>query len=88
MDCNISLDTYLMAQVYGEAQIHQGDLKEYSVLTPTNPYAATKAAAEMMVTAYMSSFKLPAVVIRLNNVYGPHQVRMLKFSYRSIADDS
>ena len=50
------------------------DLKEHSILAPTNPYAATKAAAEMMMTAYVRSFKLPAIVVRLNNVYGPHQV--------------
>ena len=51
-----------------------GDLKEHSVLDPTNPYAATKVAAESMVTAYAKSFKLPTVIVRLNNVYGPHQV--------------
>lgn len=50
-----------------------GDLKEHSVLAPTNPYAASKAAAENMVTSYVKSFKLPAVIVRLNNVYGPHQ---------------
>lgn len=50
------------------------DLAEHSVLSPTNPYAASKAAAEMYITAYRNSFNLPAVMIRLNNVYGPHQV--------------
>ena len=56
--------------------MNAGDLKEHSLLGPTNPYAATKAAAEMMVTAYVRSFKLPAVIVRLNNVYGPHQVSL------------
>lgn len=51
------------------------DLTEHSLLSPTNPYAASKAAAEMYVTAYEKSHKLPAVIIRLNNMYGPHQVR-------------
>jgi dTDP-D-glucose 4,6-dehydratase len=60
--------------VYGEVHDEQEDLKEHSPLVPTNPYAATKAAAEHMVTSYAKSFKLPAVVIRLNNIYGPHQV--------------
>ena len=67
--------TYLVHQVYGEVDVDAGDLKEQSLLAPTNPYAATKAAAEMMVTAYVRSFKLPSVIVRLNNVYGPHQVR-------------
>lgn len=61
-------------QVYGEVDMAAGDLKEHSLLEPTNPYAASKAAAEMMVNAYVRSFKVPAVIIRLNNVYGPHQV--------------
>ena len=64
-------------QVYGEVDIDVGDLKEHSVLDPTNPYAASKAAAEKMVTAYAKSFKLPVVIVRLNNLYGPHQVREL-----------
>ena len=49
------------------------DLHEHTRVDPTNPYAATKAAAESMVTAFAHSFKLPVVLIRLNNVYGPHQ---------------
>ncbi len=65
-------------QVYGEVKTGQGDLKEHSLLEPTNPYAATKAAAEMMVTAYAKSFKLPTVIIRLNNIYGPHQVSSVR----------
>ncbi|KAK5116308.1 hypothetical protein LTR85_009280 [Meristemomyces frigidus] len=60
-------------EVYGEVEKDAADLTEHSSLWPTNPYAASKAAAEMMVMAYARSFKLPAVVVRLNNVYGPHQ---------------
>lgn len=44
-----------------------------SMLLPTNPYAASKAAAEMMVRAYVHSFGLPAIITRGNNVYGPRQ---------------
>jgi dTDP-glucose 4,6-dehydratase len=58
-------------EVNGE---HDGaDLTENSLLKPTNPYAASKAAAEMYVNAYSMSFKLPVVIVRSNNVYGPHQ---------------
>jgi UDP-glucose 4,6-dehydratase len=42
-------------------------------LQPTNPYAATKAGAEFLVLAYHNSFKLPTIITRGNNVYGPHQ---------------
>jgi dTDP-D-glucose 4,6-dehydratase len=49
------------------------DLLETSILAPTNPYAASKAAAEMLVHSYSKSFKLPIIIVRSNNVYGPHQ---------------
>jgi nucleoside-diphosphate-sugar epimerase len=50
-------------------------LAEHSTLEPTNPYSAAKAGAEMMCKAYMTSYKLPIIITRGNNVYGPHQVR-------------
>jgi len=50
-------------QVYGE--VHTGDFIGSSTLDPTNPYSASKGAAEMFVKAYMKSHKLPAVIIRL-----------------------
>jgi len=61
-------------EVYGGTQ---SDLPEGSMVTstlePTNPYAATKACAEMLVKAYLQSYKLPLIVTRGNNVYGPRQ---------------
>jgi dTDP-glucose 4,6-dehydratase/UDP-glucose 4,6-dehydratase len=44
-----------------------------SLLCPTNPYAATKASAEMLVNSYKHSFKLNIIITRCNNVYGPNQ---------------
>ncbi|PIA92985.1 Trifunctional UDP-glucose 4,6-dehydratase [Cercospora beticola] len=60
-------------EVYGEVPKGEAELHEESPLHPTNPYSASKACAEMMVRAYVKSFALPVVMIRLNNVYGPHQ---------------
>ncbi|KAL9036994.1 MAG: hypothetical protein Q9214_005890 [Letrouitia sp. 1 TL-2023] len=60
-------------EVYGEVDEDSEDLMETSLLAPTNPYAASKAAAEMLVNAYWKSFKLPVMIARSNNVYGPHQ---------------
>ena len=60
-------------EVNGETPSGEDDLLENSILAPTNPYAASKAAAEMYVNAYAKSFDLPAIIIRSNNVYGPHQ---------------
>ncbi|KAF2498997.1 NAD(P)-binding protein [Lophium mytilinum] len=60
-------------EVYGDVADDADDLSETSLLAPTNPYSASKAAAEMMVNAYRKSFKLPVITVRANNVYGPHQ---------------
>lgn len=57
-------------EVYGDTHVKAN---ENSVLCPTNPYAATKAAAELLVQSYIHSFKLPAIIVRSNNVFGPRQ---------------
>ena len=44
-----------------------------SVLCPTNPYAASKAGAELIANSYLHSFKIPIIITRGNNVYGPNQ---------------
>lgn len=60
-------------EVYGEVDLEHPGCHEKSLLNPTNPYAATKAAAEFLVRSYYHSFKLPIVIVRCNNVYGPNQ---------------
>jgi dTDP-glucose 4,6-dehydratase len=58
-------------EVYGEALHDQKT--EQSILCPTNPYAASKAGAELMAQAYSHSYKLPIIITRGNNVYGTNQ---------------
>lgn len=60
-------------EVYGSSYDNDPSRKEGDVLEPTNPYAATKAAAEQIVKSYYTSFKVPVIITRGNNVYGPHQ---------------
>jgi dTDP-glucose 4,6-dehydratase len=60
-------------EVYGEVDRDHTGCTEKSLLNPTNPYAATKAAAEFIVRSYHHSFKLPTIIVRCNNVYGPNQ---------------
>ncbi|KAF5093958.1 hypothetical protein D0Z00_003769 [Geotrichum galactomycetum] len=61
-------------EVYGEvAGADAVDLTEAAILAPTNPYAASKAAGDMLVGAYLKSFGVPAIIVRCNNVYGPLQ---------------
>ncbi|KAG5476523.1 hypothetical protein LSCM1_04237 [Leishmania martiniquensis] len=61
-------------EVYGETPATAPPANEAStVLCPTNPYAATKAAAEHLVSVYHHSFKLPVLISRGSNAFGPGQ---------------
>ena len=60
-------------EVYGESTSSGEVFGEEAAFCPTNPYAASKAAAECLVTAYSKSFGLPTIITRSNNVYGPNQ---------------
>lgn len=57
-------------EVYGETETN---VNEHTILNPTNPYAASKAGAELLVNSYNISFKLPTIITRGNNVFGPCQ---------------
>lgn len=59
-------------EVYGEVPPTEMSNIQ-SVLNPTNPYAASKAAAELYVRAYGHSYRLPCIITRGNNVFGPRQ---------------
>ena len=62
-------------EVYGESMntINENHKTEHSILCPTNPYAATKAGAELIAQSYNHSYKMPIIITRGNNVYGPNQ---------------
>ena len=60
-------------EVYGESDLNEDCKHEGSILYPTNPYAATKAGAEMIAISYYKSFNMPIIITRGNNVYGPRQ---------------
>ena len=59
-------------EVYGEVAGHV-TCDESAPLNPMNPYAASKAAAELYVKAYTKCYNLPCVITRGNNVFGPKQ---------------
>ena len=58
-------------EVYGH--VAQGHRREDDALQPRSPYAASKAAAEMLVHAYHVSYGLPTLVTRGSNTFGPYQ---------------
>src|SRR3990167_2876877 len=58
-------------EVYGS--IKAGQFTEDSSIKPSSPYSASKAAADMLVLAYVTTYGLPAVITRCSNNYGSHQ---------------
>jgi dTDP-glucose 4,6-dehydratase len=59
-------------EVYGSLG-RTGYFTEESPLRPSSPYAASKAAADLLVQSYSRTFGLPAIITRCANNYGPHQ---------------
>lgn len=55
-------------EVYGD--IVEGFHTEQDLLKPSNPYSATKAAADMLVLAWARTYKIPYVIVRPTNNYG------------------
>ena len=55
-------------EVYGD--IEEGDHTEKDILKPSNPYSATKAAADQLVLAWSRTYNLPFIIIRPTNNYG------------------
>ena len=58
-------------EVYGD--INEGAHTEADLLKPSNPYSATKAAADMLVLAWARTYNLPYVIVRPTNNYGAGQ---------------
>ena len=46
---------------------------EKSPLKPSSPYAASKAAADLLVLSFVRTYGVPALITRSSNNYGPHQ---------------
>jgi dTDP-glucose 4,6-dehydratase len=59
-------------EVYGSLG-STGAFTEETPLAPNSPYAASKAAADMLVRSYVHTFRFPAVITRCSNNYGPYQ---------------
>ena len=58
-------------EVYGS--IEEGSFTEDSPLSPSSPYSATKAGADLLVWSYHHTFGLPSLICRGSNNYGPWQ---------------
>ena len=74
-------------EVYGS--VPKGHSKEGDPLRPNSPYAASKAASDLIVRAYIQTHRLPAVITRASNNFGPYQYpeKALALMITNLIDD-
>ncbi|MFQ5828114.1 MAG: dTDP-glucose 4,6-dehydratase [Candidatus Methylomirabilia bacterium] len=58
-------------EVYGS--IERGAFKETDSLNPSNPYSASKAGADLLALSYCKTHRLPVLITRASNNFGPYQ---------------
>lgn len=58
-------------EVYGS--IEKGSFSETDTLMPRNPYSASKAGADRLAYSYFTTYKLPVIITRASNNFGPYQ---------------
>ncbi|GAH59440.1 unnamed protein product, partial [marine sediment metagenome] len=58
-------------EVYGSSE--KSSFKEADPLNPSSPYAASKAAADLLVKSYYVTYSLPVIITRSTNNFGPYQ---------------
>lgn len=61
-------------EVYGP-RFDSNPAKETDVLAPTNPYSASKASADMIISSLIKSFNFKCIVVRPCNIYGSNQFK-------------
>ena len=59
-------------EVYGSLEAPAEAGEQYA-LNPSSPYSASKAASDLLARSYFVTFKLPVVITRASNNYGPYQ---------------
>ena len=59
-------------EIYGDA-LDQNSFTETSALNPSNPYSASKAAAEHLVNSFIRTYKTKCIITRCTNNFGPFQ---------------
>lgn len=62
-------------EVYGDLTLRQQSFREDSNIKPSSPYSASKASADHLVLSYYRTFKLPVIISRCSNNYGPYQYK-------------
>jgi dTDP-glucose 4,6-dehydratase len=74
--CSRGVERFLQVstdEVYGSLTLSEPSFTEESPLKSNSPYAASKAAADLLVRAYQRSYGVQTLVTRCGNNYGPYQ---------------
>jgi dTDP-glucose 4,6-dehydratase len=61
-------------EVYGPGDPGEGLFDETHPLDPVSPYAASKAAADLLCSAYAATYGAPVTIVRGTNAFGPRQI--------------
>ena len=59
-------------EVYGDAE-NEDSFTEKSIINPSNPYSATKASSDHLVSAYHRTYGIKCITTRCTNNFGPYQ---------------
>lgn len=68
-------------EVYGPGDPDGGSFDEDHAMHPQSPYAASKAAADLLCLAYEATYGAPVTVVRGTNAYGPRQIQRVVPTY-------
>ena len=68
---NIKLIHISTDEVFGD--VLKGRSKETNSYNPSSPYAASKASSDHLVSSYIRTYKIPAIITNCSNNYGPKQ---------------
>ncbi len=82
--CRVSDRRMLMIstdEVYGAGDPSGGQFGEDRALWPRSPYAASKAAADLLCQAYVTTYEANVTVVRGTNAYGPRQIERVVPTY-------
>ncbi|MBF0320406.1 MAG: dTDP-glucose 4,6-dehydratase [Nitrospirae bacterium] len=60
-------------EVYGSLETGEGKFTETTPFDPNSPYAASKAAGDLLIKAFFKTYGFPVVTVRPSNNYGPYQ---------------
>jgi dTDP-glucose 4,6-dehydratase len=73
-------------EVYGSTP--QGSFTETDMLSPSSPYSASKASSDLLALSYFKTHKLPVIVTRCTNNYGPYQFpeKLIPFFVTNLID--